>query len=77
MMPPGLRASLADGFSVTGDDVWSSLLVLFSFGPAQAFAGQFDAMGVVNEAVEDRVGVGGIAYNFVPAVHGELGRDNR
>ncbi len=77
MIPPGSRASLADGFSLTGDDVWSSLLVLFSLGPAQAFAGQLDAMGVVNEAVQDRIGVGGIADDLVPAIHGELGRDNR
>ena len=44
----------ADGFSVTGNDAWSSLLVLLSSGPAHAFAGKFDAMGVMNEAVQDR-----------------------
>ena len=65
MMPPGSRALLADDFSLTGDDLWSSLfLVLLSSGPAHAFAGQFDAMGVVNEAVKDRVGVGGISKRF-------------
>ena len=53
MMPPGSRASLADGFSVIDDDVWSSLLVLLSSGPAHAFAGEFDSMGVMNEAVQD------------------------
>src|SRR5664280_528083 len=45
MMPPGSRASLADGFCLTGDDVWSSLLVLLSSGSAHAFAGQADAAG--------------------------------
>ena len=77
MMPPGSRASLADGFSLTGDDVWSSLLVLLSSGAAQAFAGQFDAVGVVNEPVQDGVGVGGVAYNPMPAIHGKLGGDHR
>jgi hypothetical protein len=34
-------------------------------------------MSVVNEAIEDGVGVSGIADNFVPAVDGELGSDHR
>ena len=34
-------------------------------------------MGVVHEAVEDGVGVCGIANNFMPAVHGELGGNDR
>jgi hypothetical protein len=42
MMPPGSRASLAD-----------SLLVLFASCPAHAFAGEFDAVGIVNETVQD------------------------
>ncbi len=54
-----------------------AFLVLLSSGPAHAFAGQFDAMGVVNEAVKNRVGVGGIADDLVPAVYGELGCDHR
>ena len=44
---------------------------------SQAFAIEFDAMGVVHEAVEDGVGVCGIANNFMPAVHGELGGNDR
>jgi hypothetical protein len=61
---------------LTVADVWSSFLVLLCSGPAHAFAGQFDAMGVVNEAVKDRVGVGGIADDLVPAVYRKLGRDD-
>jgi len=60
MMPPGSRVSLAVGFCVTGDGFWSRGLRLFASGPTHAFAGQFDPMGVVNEAVHDGVGVSGI-----------------
>ena len=34
-------------------------------------------MGVVNETVQNGVGVGGIADNLMPAVHGQLGSDHR
>ena len=34
-------------------------------------------MGIVNETIEDGVGVSGIADNFVPAVDGELGSNHR
>ena len=34
-------------------------------------------MNVMNEAVQDGVGVSGIAYDLAPAVHGELRRDDR
>src|SRR5260221_3149252 len=34
-------------------------------------------MGVVNEAVQNRVGVGGIPDHIVPGAHGELARDDR
>ena len=40
---------------------------------SQAFASQFDPMGVVKEAVEDRVGVGGVVDDLMPAVHWKLG----
>jgi hypothetical protein len=55
-MAPGSRASLTDLFSVTGDDFWSSLLVLFALGPAHAFANEFDPMAVMDEATQDGVG---------------------
>src|SRR5712672_2931865 len=71
-------ASLAGRWiCVTGDGGWSSLLVLLASCPAHAFAGEFDAVGIVNETIEDGVGVSGIADNFVPAVDGELGSDHR
>jgi hypothetical protein len=43
---------------------------------SQAFASQFDPMGVVNETVEDRIGVGWVVDDLTPAVHGELGCDD-
>jgi hypothetical protein len=49
----------------------------FSAGAAQALAGQLDAMGVVDEAVQDGVGVGGVSDNVVPGGHWELGGDDR
>ena len=55
-----------------GDAVWSTLRVLVASGPSHAFAGEFDAVSIVNEAVQDRVRVCGIADDFVPTVHGEL-----
>jgi hypothetical protein len=48
---------------------WSSLLVLFAACPAHAFAGEFDAVGIVNETVQDGVGIGRIADYFVPSVY--------
>jgi hypothetical protein len=76
MMPPGWLGSLAHGFCLTDEGVWSSRLGLFAACAAQTFAGEFDAMGVVDEAIQDRVGVGGVAYRLMPAIHGKLGRDD-
>ena len=39
--------------------------------------GEFDAMGIVDEAIEDGVGVAGVSYRLMPAIHGKLGRDDR
>jgi hypothetical protein len=77
MMPPGSRASLADGFFVTGDGVWSSLSWLLDSVPAHAFAVEFDAVSVMDETVQDGVGIGRIADDFVPAVDWKLGGDHR
>ena len=45
---------------------------------AQALAGQLDAIGVVDDAVEDGVGERWDADQIVPAVHGNLtGEDER
>ncbi len=60
MMPPGWRGSLANGFCLTHEDVWSSRLGLFSARVAQTFAGEFDPMGVVDETIQDGVGIGGV-----------------
>ncbi len=76
-MPPGWRASLADGFCLIGGDVWSSRLAPFAAGAAQTFAGKLDAVGVVDETVQDGVGVGRVGYDFVPALHGKLGSHDR
>ena len=56
--------------------VWSSFLGLLWPGPAHAVAGQFDPVGIVNEAVEDGVGIGRIANDFMPAVDGKLRGDH-
>ena len=48
------------------------------FGAPQAFTFKFDTVCVVKEAVEDRVGVGGISYGVMPRGRGELaGHDGR
>ncbi len=57
--------------------VRSSFLRLLRTGPAHAFAGEIDAMGVVNEAIEDCVGIGWIADDFMPAFDGELRGNGR
>ena len=44
---------------------------------AQALAGQFDAVGVVNDAVEDGVGERGNPDQVVPTVDGNLAGDDR
>jgi hypothetical protein len=54
----------------------SSLPGLPFLGSPQALAGEFDAVGVVNETIQDGVGVGRIADNLMPAVHGKLGSDH-
>ena len=41
---------------------------------AQALAGEFDAVGVVNDAVEDGVGERGHADQFMPSVDWNLAR---
>ena len=44
---------------------------------SHGFAAHFDAMGVVDEAVEDGIGVGGITDHFMPSGDGELAGDER
>ena len=52
-------------------------MVLFASGPAHAFAGELDAVGVVNETVQDGVSIGRIADYFVPSVDWKLGSNHR
>ena len=39
-------------------------------------AGEIDAVGVVDDAIEDDIGVGGIADQIMPFVHGDLAGDD-
>ena len=43
---------------------------------AQALALQRNAMGIVDETVEDGIGIGGIGDELVPAVDGKLAGDD-
>ncbi len=47
------------------------------FGPVspQGFAGEIDAVGVVDEAVEDGVGIGGVADKAMPVGDRDLAGD--
>src|SRR5689334_15634519 len=45
---------------------WRSLLLNFGFVFAQGIPAQFDPVGIVNDAVEDRVAQGGIPDDRVP-----------
>src|SRR3954454_818198 len=47
----------------------SSHGALLSLLPTQGLAAQLDAMGVVDDAVQDGIGESGIADQVVPAVH--------
>src|SRR6266853_1589092 len=44
---------------------------------AQAVAAELQAMGVVNDAIEDGVGEGGLADQVMPAVNRDLAGDQR
>jgi hypothetical protein len=45
-------------------------------GSPQAFAGEIDAVGVMDQAIEDRIGVGGVADQRVPLIDGKLAGDD-
>jgi transposase len=59
MMSPAWGVLLA-GLFCRGAELWSILCGWFRPGPAQAVAGEIDAVRVVHEPVEDGVGVGRI-----------------
>src|SRR5580692_5154741 len=43
---------------------------------AQAVSGEIDAVGIVDDAIEDGVGIGRIADKVMPFVHGDLAGDD-
>ena len=49
---------------------------LFASGAVQTFAGQLDAVGVMDEAIQDGVGQGGNDDQVVPAIDGNLAGDD-
>ena len=77
MIPPGRRtrwpARFVSPVLVFGQGVFGC----FGARSTQAFARQLDAAGVVNEAIQDRIGVGGISNNLMPGSYGELRGDDR
>ena len=73
MMPPGFGASLADNFCIGGRvNPWT----LCSPRAPQAVAGEIDAVRVVDEAIQNGVGIGGIADQVMPFVDGDLAGDD-
>ena len=52
---------------------WSSLR--FGLGASHGLADEIDAVGVVDEPIEDGVGVGGVADEGVPVGDGDLAGD--
>lgn len=49
---------------------------LFAARAAQAFTCELDAMRVVNEAIQNGVGVSWVSNDVVPGCHGKLGGDD-
>src|SRR5262249_8873671 len=56
---------------------WSILWDRSGASASQALAGEIDAMGVVNKAVEDRVGISRIANERMPFIDGDLAGEDR
>jgi len=53
------------------------LEALVAAGASQAVAGEINPVGVVDDAIENGVGIGGIADQLVPFVDGNLAGDDR
>lgn len=45
-------------------------------GRASGFRRELEAVGIVDDAIEDGVGIGGIVDNLMPAVDGDLAGDD-
>ena len=71
MMPPPWPREFSPD-EVSG----SSRFGLLAAGAAEALAGQLDAMGIVHKAVQNGVGVSGIANDLMPSGQRELGSDD-
>src|SRR6516162_4160594 len=66
--------------SVASEFPYSLLVLRFGLARqhlAHGFAVQFDAMGIVEQAVEDAVGDGGVADLLVPVGHWHLRSENQ
>ena len=64
MIPPGAPRLLAEEVFSPLTGFGSSRFSLFASRAAQALAGQLDAVGVVDEAIQDGVGEGGNAEHL-------------
>ena len=70
------------GWRIADGDICSGLLrgvnrSISCRGFAHAFSCNVQPMGVVNEAIQDRVGKGGVADNFAPLLDRNLAGDDR
>src|SRR5271156_6419764 len=77
MIPPGAPPCWLKEVLLPLQGCGSSRFGLFASGAAQALAGEFDAMRIVDEAVQDGVGVSGVANDLMPGRQRELGGDDR
>ena len=73
MIPPGAPRLLAERVSSPCGVAGQRRFGLFASGAAQALAGQLDAMRIVDEAVENGVGVSGVANDLMPGGQGGSG----
>src|SRR5438045_8018953 len=78
MMSPGWRAPFWPLIFCQVASRWSILCGRSGASAPKAVAGEIDAVGVVNEAVEDGVGISRVANEGVPLVDRDLtGEDGR
>ncbi|MDA9421100.1 hypothetical protein XH97_02970 [Bradyrhizobium sp. CCBAU 53380] len=55
---------------------WPSRAMVLGAAFSHAFAGELEAVGVVDEAIENGVRDGGVPNGSMPGVQGELARDD-
>ena len=62
---------------VIGSGVWGGVKSLMAGNLfSHAFSDELKAVGIVNEAVQDRVAEGGVTYDVVPMFYGDLAGDD-